>query len=164
MSAHDFELIRVKLASLGRPWTPQDVAQAARSLGMLVGDSMVMQAVDALRRGSIGAGRLEPLLSIDGITDVLVNGPENVFIDRGNGLERVDIVFESDNEVRQLATRLAASSGRRIDDACPFVDDRLADGTRVHAVLNTLADPGTCISLRIPARRSFSIDEWVSNG
>jgi pilus assembly protein CpaF len=66
--------------------------------------------------------------------------------------------------VRKLAQRLAASVGRRLDDAAPFVDARLADGTRVHAVLATLAAPGTCLSLRVPAARTFSLDDCVASG
>lgn len=164
MTEHEVELLRVQLAGLGRSWTPHDVAQALHGLGLVVSDAMVLYAVDALRRGSVGAGRLEPLLGLPGLTDVLVNGPDQVLVDRGNGLEPTQVVFESDDEVRRLATRLAASVGRRLDDACPFVDARLADGTRLHAVLGTIADPGTCLSLRIPARRSFAIDDWVANG
>ena len=66
--------------------------------------------------------------------------------------------------MRRLAQRLAASVGRRLDDAVPFVDARLADGSRVHAVLGTLAAPGTCISLRVPARRTFSLADCVASG
>ncbi|WIY82105.1 TadA family conjugal transfer-associated ATPase [Propionimicrobium sp. PCR01-08-3] len=164
MDDHDLEMVRVRLAGLGRRWTPQDVADALRALGLVVSDAMVLYTVGALRQGSIGAGRLEPLLCLEGLTDILVNGPDQVFIDRGHGLEPSDICFDSDAEVRQLATRLAASVGRRLDDACPFADARLADGTRLHAVLGTITDPGTCLSLRIPARRSFSLDDWVTNG
>lgn len=164
MTEQEVELVRLRLAGLGRAWTPQDVADALRGLGLVVSDAMVLYAVEALRRGSVGAGRLQPLLATPGLTDVLVNGPGQVLIDRGHGLETTEVVFESDDEVRRLATRLAASVGRRLDDTCPFVDARLADGTRLHAVLGTLADPGTCLSLRIPARRSFSLADWVANG
>jgi pilus assembly protein CpaF len=117
-----------------------------------------------LRRHSVGAGPLEPLLREPGVTDVLVNGPDQVFIDRGAGLELTGVRFLSDSDVRRLGQRLAASVGRRLDDAAPFVDARLADGTRVHAVLSCLASPGTCISLRVPAQRSFSIEDCVTSG
>lgn len=164
MSEHEIEMVRVQLAALGRPWNPTDVADALRGLGLVVSDAMVLFVVEALRRGSVGAGRLEPLLETPGVTDVLVNGPDQVMIDRGNGLELTDLRFGSDEEVRRLAVRLAASVGRRLDDASPFVDARLADGTRLHAILGTLADPGTCLSLRVPANRSFSLADWVTNG
>lgn len=164
MSEHEIEMVRVQLAALGRAWNPTDVADALRGLGLVVSDAMVLFVVEALRRGSVGAGRLEPLLETPGVTDVLVNGPDQVMIDRGNGLELTDLRFGSDEEVRRLAVRLAASVGRRLDDASPFVDARLADGTRLHAILGTLADPGTCLSLRVPANRSFSLADWVTNG
>ncbi len=164
MNDDDLELLRLKLGSLGRPYAPADVADGLRHLGLVVSDAMVMHALDALRRTSVGAGPLDPLLRMPGVTDVLVNGPSQVFIDRGHGLELVDVRFRDDDEVRRLAVRLAASAGRRLDDASPCVDARLTDGTRVHAVLSTLADPGTCLSLRVPARRSFSLDQWVATG
>lgn len=160
----DLDPIRTKLAELGRGHTPADVADAMRSAGMLVSDASLLETVEAIRRDSIGAGPLDPLLRLDGVTDVLVNGPFQTYIDRGGGLEPAGVTFDSDDEVRQLAGRLAASVGRRLDDSSPYVDARLPDGTRVHAVLGTLADPGTCISLRIPAARSFSLQDMVDSG
>jgi pilus assembly protein CpaF len=79
-------------------------------------------------------------------------------------LEDTGVRFTSDAEVRRLAQRLAASVGRRLDDSTPFVDARLSDGTRVHAILGSLADPGTCISLRVPAGRALSIEDLVEAG
>ena len=156
--------LRDRLAGLGRSPTPADVAAAMRADGQMVSDTSVIETVEALRRNSAGAGPLEPLLREPGVTDVLVNGPEQVFVDRGTGLEPAGIRFTDDTQVRRLAQRLAASVGRRLDDAVPFVDARLADGTRVHAVLGSVAAPGTCISLRVPARRSFSLDDCVASG
>lgn len=158
----DLDPIRAKLAALGRAHTPADVADAMRAEGRLVSDASLFQTVEAIRRDSIGAGRLDPLLRVDGVTDVLVNGPQQVFIDRGGGLERTPVRFDSDAEVRKLAQRLAASVGRRLDDSAPFVDARLPNGTRVHAILDTLCDPGTCLSLRVPARVSFSLEDMVA--
>jgi len=156
--------LRNRLADLGRPHTPADVASAMRSEGLLVTDGSLLATVEALRRDSLGAGPLEPLLRLEGVTDVLVNGPGEVFVDRGRGLERTDVSFADDQEVRRLAQRLAASVGRRLDDAAPFVDARLADGTRVHAALSPVAAPGTCLSLRVPARRTFSLEDCVASG
>ncbi|WP_257476835.1 TadA family conjugal transfer-associated ATPase [Acidipropionibacterium jensenii] len=158
------EQVRAKVACLGHAWTPIDVAGALVELGQVASDRLVLAVVEELRRTSTGAGRLEPLLAIEGVTDVLVNGPDNVYIDRGRGLERVDVGFTGPAEVRALATRLAARVGRRLDDGCPWVDARLADGTRVHAVLDVLAEPGTCISLRVPARRRLSLADWRACG
>lgn len=153
--------IRTKLAALGRSHTPADVADAMRAEGMLVSDASLFQTVEAIRRDSVGAGRLDPLLRIVGVTDVLVNGPDQVYIDRGEGLELTTVCFSSDAEVRKLAQRLAASVGRRLDDAAPFVDARLSDGTRVHAVLPGVVED-TCLCLRVPARRNFSLDDMVA--
>lgn len=107
---------------------------------------------------------MEPLLAISGVTDVLVNGPDEIYFDRGRGLERSAVRFPDEESVRRLAQRLAAQAGRRLDDASPWVDARLADGTRLHAVLAPLARPGTLVSLRVPARRSFSLEELVAAG
>ena len=144
--------VRDRLAGIGREYTPVDVAAA------------VLDTVESLRRHSVGAGPLEPLLREPGVTDVLVNGPGQVFVDRGAGLELTSLQFRHDNEVRRLAQRLAASVGRRLDDAVPFVDARLPNGIRVHAVLGCLTSPGTCISLRVPAKRSFSLQDCVTSG
>jgi pilus assembly protein CpaF len=164
VDAVTLDVVRDRLVGLGRQYTPADVASAMRAEGLAVSDSAVLDAMESLRRHSVGAGPLEPLLREPGVTDVLVNGPDQVFIDRGAGLELTDVRFLSDSDVRRLGQRLAASVGRRLDDASPFVDARLADGTRVHAVLGCLASPGTCISLRVPAQRSFSIEDCVTSG
>lgn len=126
--AENLELVRMRLAGLGRGYQPADVAQALRGLGLVVSDAMVLRTLEELRRTSIGAGPLEPLLHLDGVTDVLVNGPGQVFVDRGQGLERSELRFGDDDQVRRLAVRLAASVGRRLDEASPCVDARLADG------------------------------------
>ena len=160
----DLEPIRLRLAVLGRSHTPVDVAAAMRAEGFIVSDAAVWETVESLRRNSVGAGPLESLLHEPGVTDVLVNGPDQVFVDRGSGLEAAGVHFQDDHEVRRLAQRLAASVGRRLDDAVPFVDARLADGSRVHAVLGTVASPGTCISLRVPAQRTFSLADCVASG
>ncbi len=99
-----------------------------------------------------------------GVTDVLVNGPDEVWVDRGRGLERTDVRFGSDREIRRLAARLAAAAGRRLDDAVPYADIRLADGVRLHAVLPPVSPGGVCLSFRIPRRRAFSLDEFVDMG
>lgn len=164
MTAVELDPIRSRLAGLGRVHTPADVAAAMRAEGRIFTDLALLETVEALRQHSVGAGLLDPLLHEVGVTDVLVNGPQRVYVDRGAGLELTEVTFSSDSEVRKLAQRLAASVGRRLDDAAPFVDARLADGTRVHAVLGTVAAPGTCLSLRVPAHRSFSLDDCIASG
>lgn len=108
-----------------------------------------------------GAGVLESLLALDGVTDVLVNGPTEVWIDRGDGLTRSAVRFASAGDIRALAVRLAARAARRLDDASPFVDVILPDGTRMHAVLPPLVAFPT-ISLRVLSRRRLSLDDLVA--
>ena len=157
-------LVRRHLALLGRPPTAGDIAQALRATGQVVSDAAVLAIQDGIARDSTGVGVLEPLLSLDGLTDVLVNGPDQVFVDRGRGLELTQLRFEDDAAVRQLGVRLAALVGRRLDDGSPFVDARLPNGVRFHAILGGIADPGTCLSLRIPGRRHLSMSEWERTG
>ncbi|MEO7352329.1 MAG: TadA family conjugal transfer-associated ATPase [Marmoricola sp.] len=164
LSAELLDGVRERLARDAAPLTPQLVAQALRDQGRPVGDATVLAVHDALRRDVIGAGPLEPLLRLEGVTDVLVNGPHQVWIDRGAGLELTGIRFADDQAVRRLAQRLAASGGRRLDDASPHVDLRLPDGSRFHAVLAPLSRPGTILSLRVPRHRVFTLAELVEAG
>lgn len=156
--------VQRELATLGRPHTPGDVARVMRGLGLVVTDQSLLEMLESIRRNSTGAGPLEEWLRLEGTSDVVVNGPEQVFLDRGTGLEPIPVRFGDDAEVRRLAVRLAAAAGRRLDDAQPFVDGRLADGTRLHAVLAPVSSPGTCISLRVPARVGLSLDDLAELG
>jgi len=158
------EAVRVYLGRRGLDAGPVEVGLALRELGHLVSDGTVRATVDALRRDSVGAGPLDALLTLPGVTDVLVNGPGEVYLDRGRGLEPAGVSFSGEAEVRRLAVRLAASVGRRLDDGAPFVDARLASGVRVHAVLGVVADAGTCLSLRVPGSRSLTLEDWVAGG
>jgi pilus assembly protein CpaF len=163
-SADLVEDVREHLAREPGPLTPHRVADALRASGRPVGDATVLAVHEALRRDVLGAGPLEPLLRLPDVTDVLVNGPDAVYVDRGSGLERTEVTFTDDAAVRRLAQRLAAAGGRRLDDSVPHVDVRLADGTRFHAVLAPLARPGTVLSLRVPHQRVLSLDELVAAG
>ncbi|HEY3736982.1 MAG TPA: TadA family conjugal transfer-associated ATPase [Jatrophihabitans sp.] len=127
-------------------------------------DDMVF---DGLRREVaaeiVGAGPLEPLLATPGVTDVVVNSPAAVWFDRGRGMERADVRFADEAAVRRLAQRLAATSGRRLDDATPCVDAVLADGTRLHAVVPPISEH-TTLSLRVLARNRLTLEDLVAAG
>jgi len=96
-----------------------------------------------------GTGPLATVLADPEVTDVLVNAPAAVWVDRGEGLQRADVAFGSEAEVRRLAVRLAGLADRRLDVAAPYVDARLPAGIRLHAVLPPIAVGGTCLSLRV---------------
>ncbi len=164
MNEAELDALRDHLAKRGQLPGPVEVGSALRSLGLLVTDSVVRQTVAALRRDSIGAGPLDPLLKRPGVTDVLVNGPDQVYLDCGAGLEPAGVSFEGEAEVRRLAVRLAATVGRRLDEGSPFVDARLPNGVRVHAVLGCVADAGTCLSLRVPNRQRLTLADWLASG
>ncbi|MCT2589912.1 TadA family conjugal transfer-associated ATPase [Streptomyces sp. N2-109] len=158
------DAVRVRLAETGAEPTPARVAAALRSQGRLLGDSAVLRVVEALRSELVGTGPLEPLLADPAVTDVLVTSPEEVWVDRGGGLERTRVRFTDAAAVRRLAQRLATSAGRRLDDARPWVDARLPDGTRLHAVLPPVAVGCTALSLRVVRPRAFGLAELMAAG
>jgi pilus assembly protein CpaF len=94
-------------------------------------------------------GPLQPLVDDPAVTDVLVNGADGVWVDRGRGPERVPLELGDEASVRALAVRLAAAAGRRLDENRPWVDARLPDGVRLHAVVPPVAPGGTHLSLRV---------------
>jgi pilus assembly protein CpaF len=114
-------------------------------------------------RGVGGAGALMALLAQADVTDVLVNGAD-VWVDRGRGLQRAGVWLGSPTDVHRLAQRLAVAAGRRLDEGSPFVDARLPDGTRLHAVLPPIARDGPYLSLRTLRRRAFTLPDLVAAG
>lgn len=157
--------VRDRVAEGTGPATPARVAAALREEGgALRGDVEVLAVLRALQSEIAGAGLLEPLLQDPAVTDVLVNGCQEVWVDRGEGLVRTPLRFADDAAVRRLAVRLVAPTGRRLDDAQPWVDARLAHGVRLHAILPPVSPQGTCLSLRVPRRAVFTLAELVSAG
>jgi pilus assembly protein CpaF len=144
--------------------SPARVAAALRAEGKVLGDRALLEVVEALRGELVGAGPLEPYLRDPDVTDVLVNGPDEVWVDRGTGLERVPVRFRDDAAVRRLAQRLAALAGRRLDDAVPWCDAPLPDGVRLHAILPPVARSGTTVSLRVAARRPWTLEAMIDSG
>jgi pilus assembly protein CpaF len=144
----------------GVPASAVAVAAALRAepSAAVLGDTSLLRIADRVHGDIAGAGPLAPLLADPNVTDVLVNGVD-VWIDRGDGLRRGPAVFTDPDEVRRLAARLAAAAGRRLDDASPYVDARLADGTRLHAVLSPIAVAGPFLSLRTFRQRAFAVGE-----
>ncbi|WP_284576569.1 TadA family conjugal transfer-associated ATPase [Streptomyces sp. 2P-4] len=164
MSAVLLEAVRQRLAETGAEPTPARVAAALRAQGRLLGDAEVLGTAAQLRSELVGAGPLEALLADPAVTDVLVAAPDRVWVDRGGGLELTAVTFPDADAVRRLAQRLAAVAGRRLDDARPWVDARMPDGTRLHAVLPPVAVGSACLSLRVVRPRAFTLDELVEAG
>ena len=156
MSGSMIDRVRERLAVETAPLRPPVVAAAIRAeAGGVLGDTEVLNSLRLLETELTGAGILEPLLRIEGVTDVLVSAPDEVWVDDGNGLRRSEIRFPDEASVRRLAQRLANAVGRRLDDAQPWVDGQLAGAgggqftVRLHAVLPPIAVAGTCVSLRV---------------
>ncbi|MDH2387694.1 TadA family conjugal transfer-associated ATPase [Streptomyces sp. HNM0663] len=164
MTAGLLDEVRRQLAESGAEPTPARVAAALRAQGRLLGDAEVLGGTERLRCELVGTGPLEPLLADPRVTDVLVSGPDRVWVDRGRGLELTEVTFEDAGSVRRLAQRLAAVAERRLDDARPWVDARLPGGTRMHAVIPPVAVGSTCLSLRVVRPRAFSMAELVAAG
>ena len=158
-----FDQVRSRLARDGSHDVGAAVAAARREARLLADDTVLAEWDHELSARLTGAGPLEPLLELAGVTDVLVNGPDDVWLDRGRGLERAAVTFGSEADVRALAHRLAVSAGRRLDDAMPFVDAHLPDGTRLHAVIPPLTER-TTVSLRVLARRRMELADLVAAG
>ncbi|MFF3012683.1 TadA family conjugal transfer-associated ATPase [Streptomyces sp. NPDC057939] len=163
-SAVLLDAVRQHLAESGGEPTPARVAAALRAQGRLLGDAEVLGVAAELRSELVGAGPLERLLADPDVTDVLVAAPDRVWVDRGGGLELTGVTFADAEAVRRLAQRLAAVAGRRLDDARPWVDARLPDGTRLHAVLPPVAVGSACLSLRVVRPKAFTLDELVAAG
>ncbi|ARU15040.1 CpaF family protein [Croceicoccus marinus] len=112
----------------------------------------------------LGLGPLEPLLKDDSITDILVNGPDIVFVERNGLLERAPTEFQNDKHLMRIIQKIVSAVGRRIDESSPFVDARLADGSRVNAIVSPLAVDGSLLSIRKFAKKRIGIDRLIELG
>ncbi len=152
------EALRVRLiearreaaASAGAP--PVDLAAEVRELvaaeAALLGAEDREALVARVLRDTVGLGPLEDLLADPAVEEVMVNGPDRVYVERGGRIERVDVGFADEEELRNAIERILAPLGRRIDELSPMVDARLADGSRVNAVIPPLAVDGPALSIR----------------
>lgn len=145
---------------------PDDAALAriVRDTGRVLGGADRASLALRLHSELRGAGPLQPLLDAPEVTDVLVNGPRSVWVDRGRGLELTEVDVGDPAAIRALAVRLAAAGGQRLDDAQPVVDARLPDGSRLHAVLPPIAGECTLISLRVLRSVAFTVDDLIARG
>ena len=112
----------------------------------------------------LGFGPLQPLLEDETITEVMVNGAKNIYIERGGKIHRVPMSFESDDHVMRIIDRIVAPMGRRIDESSPYVDARLPDGSRVNAVIPPISLVGPVITIRKFFKNPITIEQLVGFG
>jgi pilus assembly protein CpaF len=112
----------------------------------------------------LGLGPLEPLLRDETLTEVMVNGPQQVYIERDGKLELTNVTFQNDEHVMKIIQRIIAPIGRRVDESSPMVDARLADGSRVNAIIPPLSLVGPVITIRKFAATPYTVDDLVRFG
>jgi len=140
------------------------VADALDTQDWPLNDSERRQLVDDLIEETIGVGPLAPLLADPAVTDILVNGPRTVFVERFGQLEATDVRFRDDEHLTRIIGRIAARVGRRIDESSPMVDARLPDGSRVNATLPPVTIDGPTLSIRRFGRRRLRSDDLMRLG
>ena len=123
-------------------------------------DALVERIADEL----VGMGPLEPLLSDAAVTEIMVNGPGDIYVERGGLIEPTGIAFSSEAALRRIIERIVVRAGRHVDEASPMVDARLADGSRVNVVLPPLAVRGPALTIRKFVRTRLDLAELTSRG
>ncbi|MDR2799494.1 MAG: Flp pilus assembly complex ATPase component TadA [Bifidobacteriaceae bacterium] len=157
---------REQLANSENPKTDKNDILKNVNENNIIGSASVSKIVDAVNADILGLGPLQFLSEIPGITDILVNGPDNVWIDRGRGMEKTKIEpgkIDTPEKLRDFAFRLAVLAGARLDDSSPIVDGQLPLGYRLHAVIEPLCERGALISIRIPSNKLFTFDQFIEN-
>ena len=112
----------------------------------------------------LGLGPLQNLLDDETITEIMVNGPKNIYIERAGKIHRVPMSFESDDHVLRIIDRIVAPLGRRIDESSPYVDARLPDGSRVNAIIPPISLIGPTITIRKFAKSPFTLEQLIKIG
>jgi len=121
---------------------------------------MLEQVTDEI----LGLGPLEPLLRDESVTEVMVNGPQQVYVEREGRLELTNVTFQNDEHVMKIIQRIIAPIGRRVDEASPMVDARLADGSRVNAIIPPLSLVGPVLTIRKFAATPFTVEDLIRFG
>ena len=140
------------------------VGDALETQDWPLNDNERRQLVDDLIEETIGVGPLAPLLADPAVTDILVNGPYTVFVERFGQLESTDVQFRDSEHLVRIIGRIAARVGRRIDESSPMVDARLPDGSRVNATLPPVTIDGPTLSIRRFGRRRLRSDDLMRLG
>lgn len=112
----------------------------------------------------LGYGPLEQFLQVDGITEIMVNGPEQVYIESKGKIQRTNVVFEDNDHLLRIIDRIVAPLGRRIDEGSPMVDARLPDGSRVNAVVPPISINGAALTIRVFSKIPFTVENLIEFG
>ncbi|KAF0110749.1 MAG: pilus assembly protein CpaF [Chloroflexi bacterium] len=112
----------------------------------------------------LGLGPLQPLLEDDTITEIMVNGAKNIYVERRGKIQRVPLAFESNEHVMRIIERIVAPLGRRIDESSPYVDARLPDGSRVNAIIPPVSLVGPVLTIRKFSKNPFTVDQLIQFG
>ena len=123
-----------------------------------------LRLIDEMANDVTGFGPLEPLLHDETITEIMVNGPSHIYIERNGKIQRVDSVFLNDEHVLRVIDRIITPMGRRIDEMSPRVDARLPDGSRVNAIIEPLSLVGPVITVRKFAAKPYTVDDLIRFG
>ncbi|HPU12329.1 MAG TPA: CpaF family protein [Aeromicrobium sp.] len=113
---------------------------------------------------ALGLGPIQRLLDDDSVTEIMVNHPNQIYVERGGSLTLSDQVFSSEDQLRRVIERIVSKVGRRIDESSPLVDARLADGSRVNAVIPPLAVRGSSLTIRKFAKKAFQVEDLIKFG
>ncbi|RRH76905.1 CpaF family protein [Falsigemmobacter faecalis] len=120
--------------------------------------------IDELFHEVMGHGPLEILIKDDSVSDILINGPEQVYVEQGGLLELTDVQFQDEAHLRRILQKIVSSVGRRLDESTPYVDARLSDGSRVNAVISPVAVDRTLVSIRKFRRDKLSLEQLATLG
>jgi pilus assembly protein CpaF len=122
------------------------------------------QLFEQIAADILGFGPIQPLLEDETITEVMINGADNVYVERNGRLERTQVTFDSDEHVMHIIDRIVSPLGRRIDESSPYVDARLPDGSRVNAIIPPLAISGPTLTIRKFAKKALTIEDLIRFG
>ena len=136
------------------------LAESGLALARREREEVVRQTLAEMR----GLGPLQPLLDDDGVSEIMVNGPDQVFVERAGRLHRADVSFRDHAHLLQTIQKIVAPLGRRIDESSPMVDARLPDGSRVNAVIPPLAVRGAALTVRKFSRRPLEMEDLIAQG
>jgi pilus assembly protein CpaF len=123
-----------------------------------------MRLFEAISAEILGFGPIEPLLKDASVTEVMVNGPNQVYVERAGRLELTDVTFQDDDHVMRVIDRIVSPLGRRIDESSPTVDARLPDGSRVNAIIPPIALNGPVVTIRKFSKDPFTVDDLIRFG